>query len=379
MFNACSSEATKELVVRPDETDPTWELVLQEDSISREVQVEAIDDNNYIVAFTYSLAGINSKKKQNWRTYIKAGDYTTDIAFLTPTPDGHFVAGGSAQDVENGDMFGWLVKVDTAGKIRWQQSYKHLPSFNDIVITPKGEIAVTGVVSGTFYLSKMKPDGELIWQQFYEGVSYNGKGISNTKEGGFIVTNSSDIDTTDLGFHIRTIKTDADGNEVWSKVFKVDQSALPQAVFLDTAGNYMVIGVSEDTIMHQSTFALKLDSEGKQLSVKSQYWNDDVPDHISDVQQTKEGTYVFIGQFINFRVPYRMMIGKLDMDGNAIWTRSIPKTDGRRGGSSVAILPNGTILGLGYVSDLEEAINPGEGASLLTIPGNGGVARKTDY
>jgi len=379
ILNACSSEEKKELNVRPDETDPSWEMLLLEDSTSREVQVEAIDDNNYIVAFSYSLAGIDVNKKENWRTTIKAGEYVTDINFLSPTADGHFIAGGSAQDTASGEMFGWLLKINAAGTILWQQSYKSLPAFNDVVITPNGEIAVTGEVSGFLYLSKMKPNGELVWQQFYEGAGPNGKGISTTKEGGFMITNSSDMDTSDLGFHLRVIKTDRDGNTVWSNVYKVDKSEIPAAVFLDTAGHYMVIGVSQDSMMHQSTFAMKLNSDGKQLSVQTQYWNDDVPGHISDVKQTPEGTYVFIGQFINFRVPYRMMMGKLDIDGKAVWTRSISRTDGSRGGSSVAVLRNGNLLGLGYSADLEEAMNPGEGASLLHLPGNGGVARKTDY
>jgi hypothetical protein len=378
-LNACSNEAKKEQVVRPDDTDPTWEFVLQQDSFSREVQVEAIDDNNYIVAFSSSLAGINRNKTESWRTVMKVGFYGTDIRFLAPTPDGHFITGGDAQDVENGDMYGWLAKLTASGEILWQQVYKQLPAFDDIVMTPNGEIAVTGVRSELCYLSKMAANGDLIWEQYYEGVSYNGKGIAATKEGGFIVANASDMDTSDLDFHMRIIKTDAAGTELWSKVYKVDKSTTPVAIFMDTVGNYMAIGVAEDSIMKQSIFALKLNSEGKQLSVKTQYWNDDVPDHINDVKQTPEGTYVFTGQFINFRVPYRMMMGKLDIDGKAVWTRSIPRKDGRRGGTSIAVLPNGTVLGLGYTSDLEEATNSGEGSSLLAIPGNGGVARKTDY
>ncbi|MEO5906125.1 MAG: T9SS type A sorting domain-containing protein [Saprospiraceae bacterium] len=122
--------------------------------------------------------------------------------------DGDVTENKGAQDV-------WLTKLDSTGQLQWQKSFGG--SVDDIVFgidqtTDGGFIAAGGTSSlndgditghhgkWDFWLLKLNDAGNLVWQQTYGGSNFDvAYSIDETTDGGYVVagyTNSTDGDVT---------------------------------------------------------------------------------------------------------------------------------------------------------------------------------------
>jgi len=371
------SQSDQKKFVRPDETDPTWEYVVKEKLTGKKVVV--IDDNSCMVAFDNELRGIALSGKELWKTPITVGKHLTEILCLTRSKDGNFFVAGSAQDTASGEPYAWVAQLKSTGEVTWQKTFTGIGPFENLVEAKNGDIAASGISGRIVFLSRLKANGELLWSNYYDGVAYQGNGLCSTLEDGFALTAQGTTDSIVEGDPVRVIKTDKDGKLIWSKSFAVDKSPFPQQVFTDAAGNLMVIGKSTDKGEHDGPFALQIDGAGNKISVKTNYWEDDVVDVVTDVKLTPEGNYMLCGDLFNFKVPRRVFVGEMDKSGTLLWSRSIGKKEEDRGGTALSILPNGSLLVLGYRSDVSNAPGNTTQISFFTIPGNGGVGRKSDY
>jgi hypothetical protein len=374
---SCKPKAEQKKYVRPDETDPSWEYVVKEQLTGK--KIVAVDDHSCIVAFDNELRGIALTGKELWKTPVSIGKHGTEILCLMRSKDGNFLVAGSAQDTASGEPFAWLAQLKLSGELAWQKTFHGIGPFENLAETQNGDIAVSGISGKIVFLSRLKTDGELLWSSYYDGVAYQGYGLCNTPDDGFVLTAAGTTDSLLSGDPLRVIKTDKDGKLLWSKSFSVDKNPFPQQVFAEPSGNLMVIGKSTDKGEHDGPFALQIDAQGNTISVKTNYWEDDVVDVVTDVKRTAEGNYILCGDFLNFQVPRRAFVGEMDKNGTLLWSRAIGKKEETRGGTAVTVLPNGSLLTLGFRSDVSTTPGNATGISLFTIPENGGVGRKADY
>jgi parallel beta-helix repeat protein len=203
-----------------------------------------------------------------------------DAAFcLTPTSDGGFVMGGKTQHIPGKYYDNILVfKTDTNGTLLWNHEYDILYSdyFDrmwDIVELSDGNLVGCGTISQepTYFdagLIKMNSQGEKLWHQFYgqAGTTETARALTKTSDGGFLIAGyyGWDRDEENMKSKLYVVKTDANGNEEWSRTFG-DANVWNVANWVGETpcGNYMVAGRTGEEKYGTNGWVLKLTPFGE--------------------------------------------------------------------------------------------------------------------
>lgn len=198
----------------------------------------------FLITFSFFFtAAVFSQSSIYWDK--SPGGTDNDLGFdLVPAGDGNYLIVGTTDSDDDDITFShgqqdvWVVKMNADGDILWQKTYGG--SLNDyarnIVAAPAGDGFVIGGstfsndgdISGNHgdrdaWVFKIDPDGALLWQHVYGGLSTELlNGITATTDGGYICSGnatSSDGDLTgNNGLNdLWVIKLDAAGNISWQK------------------------------------------------------------------------------------------------------------------------------------------------------------------
>ena len=158
-------------------------------------------------------------------TYGGQGDEQANC--VIQTSDGGYALAGWTDSYGNGYYNFWLVKTDSLGNQQWAQTYGNSgdSEASSIVQTSDGGYAIGGFTNSTgngiysFWLIKTDAKGNEQWSQTY-GASGDNEAYSmiQTSDGGYALAGY----TTTLGSGGRQmllVKTDANGNMVWSQTY----------------------------------------------------------------------------------------------------------------------------------------------------------------
>jgi hypothetical protein len=190
---------------------------------------------------------------------------------------GHSCSTDGDISVNYGSWDGWMIKVDKEGNKVWDFSIGHssLDMASAIIETSdKGflaSIVATDGVGGNIECDNFDPNMEFVeavllkldenanlqWQRCYGGSKHDDiEDIVETEDGYLLAcsTNSSDGDVSGAGYHIGydnggnitsdiwLVKTDFEGNIVWSKCYGGYYNESPSRVFRTEDGGYIVFG-----------------------------------------------------------------------------------------------------------------------------------------
>ena len=142
----------------------------------------------------------------------------------------------------------------------------------------------------------------------------HGEMVQETTDNGFIVVGSQSPYEGDYG--IILIKTDAQGNEIWSQIFSFPESY--SGSVLQTQDNGYIILASCCFLLPEDnphSMLIKTDSEGNEL------WRRRVgeEDHCySIIRKVGEGGYVIAGMTIEENI----CLIRIDHEGNELWART---------------------------------------------------------
>ena len=146
--------------------------------------------------------------------------------------------------------------AQSPGDLIWESSLggSDDEAFSDIVQTPDGGYVTVGFTCtfGTtldvksLWLVKVDNDGNGQWHQTYGGAdSDEGQSIALTSDGGFIIAGS----TYSLSATLKDgwiLKTDANGNIIWTVVYDGGSYDNTYAVIENSDGDYVAAGYSVD-------------------------------------------------------------------------------------------------------------------------------------
>ncbi|MCW4047908.1 MAG: FecR family protein [Candidatus Bathyarchaeota archaeon] len=270
------------------------------------------------------------------------GPYT-----VVQTSDGGYAIGGTAMGYE-----GWLIKTDSSGRLLWNKTYTygegselgtlHLYS---LVQTKDSGYAFAGAVtpyggSTDFFLMKVDSAGNLKWTKTYDGgtrqepsgnlVNTDDEAYSliQTKDGGYALAGQSRVyGTSDFWL----VKTDSSGNLEWSSKYWEPYLAggshfleVTHRLVQTSDGGYALAGSEEKSVEDNDFYLIKVDSLGSvqwRKTYGAKYT--DVPSSIiqlSDGGFALGGTMTEVG--IGGPISKDLAIVRTDSSGNLIWTKT---------------------------------------------------------
>ena len=182
-----------------------------------------------------------------------------------------------------------------------------------------GTVTPCGTCSTRLYLGKLSKQGNVVWEQTYQGTVFaQGVYAHQAPNGGYIVVGNTYPDSIAGSDRILVFLTDSLGNVEWSKQFYGDYGYSVQPTsdngFALLGSIYGGLGVNDQTLVY------KLDKYGNEVWGKSYHLA--IGSQGTSLMETGDHGFVVTG-FTQFSDParYLAMLIKTDPVGDTLWTR----------------------------------------------------------
>ncbi|MEC5172279.1 T9SS type A sorting domain-containing protein [Chryseobacterium nepalense] len=241
---------------------------------------------------------------------------------LQLTSDGGYIFTGTTYS-NNGDVIRpassyasiWVVKVNSVGNIEWQKTIGEINKgyFSASVnVLGDGNIVVSGYGDNKAILTKLDPNGNLIWEKVYPGA-YLETNILNTKlhNNGFILVGHDNLTSNSLFSKIRIINVDIAGNLIWDKNYSYQNADrnYTSAVIADPDGKFVIAGIY-GLYGGYKGLAIKLDALGN-VVWENVFTNSSNVFDLNSGIINENNEYVFCGGFDS----NRFLIAKFSSNG----------------------------------------------------------------
>jgi len=260
-----------------------------------------------------------------------------------------------------------LFAIAQAPEQLWVQTYggDGRESFGSAIRTNEGGLALagftsSGLESGTdIYFVVTDEEGEIIISESYtEGKYDNCYSLFQTSDSGFILAGITIVDDNEYS-DILLVKLDNNGNQEWSNTFGGDNLDRCNSVIEADEGGYLICAYTRlYGNGERDVWIIKTDENGDQV------WSSTFGDFGSDVgtsvYQSEDGGFTLTGYFeheVNHRSPDLLVI-KIDEDGENLRTDTYDEGDSEYGQSILENEDNGySIAGIRWVNDWSYGYN----------------------
>lgn len=258
------------------------------------------------------------------------GDYFDIGQSVQQTSDGgYIITGYSGSYGPTTDII--LIKTDSQGDTAWVKSYDlgwddkgysvQQTSDHGYILT--GKCYPLNYFSYDIFLIKTDSLGDTLWiKTFGNQYDHIGYAVQQTSDGGYIVTGTQVINTSFSD--IILLKTDENGVTTWTKTYGDDfYYEIGHSVQQTLDNGYIIIGFtnSDNFSNHFSIYLMKTDSNGDTLWTKTYGGNYSIYGYSG--QQTTDGGYIITGRKNNGNEDYIILI-KTNESGIITSTTEIP-------------------------------------------------------
>ena len=307
------------------------------------------DDANYVIqtadsgyavvgpSFSYGgqtilLIKTDANGTALWSKTYGTGDSLSDVSASSfkQTADGGYIITGYISNFGGGGDDFYLVKTDASGNLTWAKSYGSAgeDDANSIGLTNDGGYIIAGTTTsfgdpnGDIYLLKTDSTGNIQWSRDFG--SSNGADMANsvqqTADNGYIIGGVTLSPT--FGEFATLIKTDNNGQMVWTKAYGIDSSSsdVSASSVVQTAdGGYALTGYVSNFGAGDDDYVLIKTNATGDLQWANAYGSSGADDALF-IQQTTDGGYVLSGKTFGFAVSglgQHLYVVKTDSSGNA--------------------------------------------------------------
>ncbi|MTI94696.1 MAG: hypothetical protein FH749_04285 [Firmicutes bacterium] len=257
--------------------DKEWFQTYGGDGADYAYSVQQTPDGGYVLAGSTNSLGTGNTDawliktdaggEEEWsQTY--GGPERDYASSLHISPDGGYILAGTAtKDSVNG----WLVKTDVRGNKEWDQSYGG--DENDYILSMQATADGGYVLAGSSWslgddysagwLVKTDAQGNEEWGQSFGGNAGDVfTDVRQTRDGGYIISGDTRSYATEDAYVVGwLVKTDAGGNEEWSRTFEEPLLSFIYAVRELPGDGYILVGTDHSTSLATS-YLLKVDPQG---------------------------------------------------------------------------------------------------------------------
>lgn len=283
------------------------------------------------------------------RTY--GGDIADYGRSVQLTTDNGYIIAGMTMSFGDGHR-ALVIKTDENGDTLWTRTFGggNIDEASSLEQTVDRGYIIVGSTNtigmGNFDILLIKTDeyGEEIWTKTFGGILDDfGSSVQQTTDSGYVLIGSTESFASGMQ-DIWLIKTDVNGNVIWDKRFGWTDYAGGSDVQQTTDGGYIVSGFSPSIGGWWSDFWLiKTDANGDTLWTKT-FGGTDL-DFSSSVQQTIDGGYIITGRTESFGAGGNdVWLIKTDESGDSLWTRTFGGLNGDGGKSVKQTVDRGYII-----------------------------------
>ena len=237
-------------------------------------------------------------------------------------------------------LFGGCVSV-YAQIYQFQKTYSTTGHFlaTDMRVTNDGGYIVVGydhdTVTGVMHNLVFKTDaaGMLQWKQTY---SDNGTdwffSVALTNDSGYIFAGCTEANVPSGHFATFLVKTDALGNEQWTKTITDLYTVVTATIKQTSDGNFIMTGAADDSVSGSKVMLAKISSTGALMWANRYGGPVQSKESGLDVIETNDGGYAAIGYTATYGAGNNdVYVVKTDVSGNLQWTRSYGGYQGEYG------------------------------------------------
>lgn len=322
---------------------------------------------NNFGCFDSWILKINNTGTLIWKKSLGGSgcDYTKCVI---ETPDGGFLCVGESNstngDINNfyGQIDFWVIKLSENGIVEWKKNYGGdsndegisgcLTSDQNYIIAGSSESYISEIETNQIYMDfwilKINPNGNVIWQKKYGGSGYEYlRKIKKTADGGYILTGDTtsqngNITGNNGGQDVWVVKIDENGNIEWQKNFGGTLDDYSKDIIEDSEGNFIVVGETYsfdlDAVENHSNagqrdyFVVKINNQGQKTW--SRCYGGGENEYARSIVQSSSGEYVIIGESYSNDGQPTNNHGSADFwlikiksdDGNMIWQKNFGGT-----------------------------------------------------
>lgn len=199
------------------------------------------------------------------------GGVNSDVGgFVQQTTNGEYIIAGSTQSYGAGDTDIYLIKTDSSGDTLWTKTIGGIADDEGYYVqqTTDGGYIITGYTESygagndDFYLIKTDPDGNTLWTKTFGGTGNDvGESVQQTTDSGYILTGF----TSSYGagsYDVYIVRTNSGGDTLWTKTIGGTGYDRCNSVLQTTDGGYIVAGLTVSYGAGSSdVYLIKLDPE----------------------------------------------------------------------------------------------------------------------
>lgn len=268
------------------------------------------------------------------RTY--GGIYEDVARSIQQTTDGGYIIAGDAFFFPEKMTDFYVIKLDADGDTLWTRLYggdepEH--GAYSVCQTSDGGYVIAG---GTYsfgaggldcYLVRTDANGDTLGTRTYGGVSYDkAESVKQNADGGYIIAGKTrSYGAGEADFYV--IRTDAYGDTIWTRTFGGAPDDMAHAVQLTADGGYIIAGQTHSFgTGGYDYYLVKTDADGDTMWTRIFGGRRD--DIATSVQQTDDGGYIVAGYSLSFRAGNNeIYVVKTDENGDMLWTRTYGGSD----------------------------------------------------
>jgi hypothetical protein len=246
------------------------------------------------------------------------------------TRDGGYIIGAMSNSFGSGDLsiwVIWLIKIDASGDKVWDKTISGARSalIDSMMLTSDDGYLISGVTSSDLYKTSdgfvVKTDGQgnEVWSLTLGGPLYDHIWASNpTPDGGYI--GAGGTDSSDNG-SVWLIKIDGNGTKTWDKTFLRESSY--DFGFLASQTNdrgYIVAGTGSTAASKADFWLIKTGAEGNKLWDRAFGGTND--EMLASAKHTLDDGCIMAGNTMSFGAGGRdAWLVKADSSGNKLWEK----------------------------------------------------------